>query len=73
MAFARRRDQIVGLAHEFVEMHAAFLRERHRGEEQVHQHGFAAPDAGRKCRARAEPRPLRRVKKEKISVLAGGE
>jgi hypothetical protein len=37
-------DAGVHVEHEGVEMHAALVRDRRRGEKQVHQHRLAAPD-----------------------------
>ena len=43
-ALARRLQAVLHLQQEGVEMHAALLGDRRAGEEQVHQHGLAAPD-----------------------------
>ena len=40
----RRMNTLMGFDHEGVEMDAAFSRHRRFGEEQIHQHGFAAAD-----------------------------
>ncbi len=37
-------DTVVHFEHEGMEVDAPLMRARHRGEEQIHQHRFAAPD-----------------------------
>ena len=48
----RRIDAAMHLLHEGVEMHPAFRLDRRLGEEQIHQHGFAATDAAEDVKAR---------------------
>ena len=45
-------ERVVDLEHELVEMHPAFGRHRSAGEEQVHQHRLAAPDAAEEIEPR---------------------
>ena len=44
LGFPERGDRGVHLVHELVEVDAALLRRFDRGEEEVHEHGLAAPD-----------------------------
>ena len=58
-------DALMHIEHEGVEMDPPLLVERGRGEEQIHQHRFAAPDrspqidpTGRRVGPLAEPQPV---------------